>query len=129
MLLIYYTCYTNLKLSRAYKSKHNNEHENQVILLMIIDGIKWHYLALKSERIFYGGKWCNHPVKSLSKLLRTVTSNHRRCFYCLNCLNYSCSTENKLKEHEKLRNKHICCCIEMPRWFEKILKSNHGENH
>ena len=30
---------------------------------MITDGKKWHYLALKSERIFYGGKWCNRPAK------------------------------------------------------------------
>ena len=27
----------------AYKSKHNFEHKNQVVLLMITDGKKWHY--------------------------------------------------------------------------------------
>ena len=30
---------------------------------MITDNKKWHYLALKGERIFYDGKWCNRPVK------------------------------------------------------------------
>ena len=72
---------------------------------MITDGKKWHYLALKIERIFYSGKWCNRPVKSLSRLLRTMTSNHYRDFYCLNCY-HSCSTKNRLKKHEELCNKH-----------------------
>ena len=31
----------------AYKSKHNFKHENEVILLMITDGKKWHYLTVK----------------------------------------------------------------------------------
>ena len=57
----------------AYKPKYNNEHENQVILLMIsqcIDGVeKRHYLALKSEYVQYNGKSCNRLVKSLSRLL------------------------------------------------------------
>ena len=39
-----------------------NERKNQVILLMITAGKKWHYLALKSEPIFYNGKLCNRPV-------------------------------------------------------------------
>ena len=30
----------------AYKSKHNSEHENQV---MFADGKKWHYLAVKNH--------------------------------------------------------------------------------
>ena len=90
---------------------------------MIIDGKKWHYLALKSERIIYGGKWCNLPVKSLSKLLRGKSSNDHGDFYCLNCFN-SNSTKNRLKEHEELCNKNDSCHIEMPKWAEKILKYN-----
>ena len=93
---------------------------------MITDGKKWNYLALKSERIFYDGKWCNRPVKSLSKLLRGKSSNHHGDFYCLNCFN-SYSTKNRLKEHEELCNKHDSCHIEMPKWVEKILKYNPGE--
>ena len=42
------------------KSKYNFKRENWVILLMITNGKKWHYLA----------------VKSMSKLLREITSNH-----------------------------------------------------
>ena len=57
------------KIRLAYKSKHNFKRENQVILLMITDGKKWHYLA----------------VKSLPALLRGITSNHEGDFYCLNC--------------------------------------------
>ena len=33
----------------AYKSKYNRKRENQVVLLMITNGKKWHYIALKSE--------------------------------------------------------------------------------
>ena len=103
----------------GYKSEYNNERENQVILLMITDGKKWNYLALKSERIFYDGKWCNRTAKSLSKLLRGKSSNHLGDFYCLNCFN-SCSTKNRIKKHEKLCNKHDNFRIEMPKWVEKI---------
>ena len=91
---------------------------------MITDGKKWHYLPLKSEPILYGGKLCNLPVKSLSRLLREETSNHHRDFYCLNCF-LSYSTENGLKEHEKICNKQDCCRIEMPNQFSKIIKYNH----
>ena len=108
------------------RTNQNNERENQVILLMITDGKKWHYLALKSEPIFYVGKLRNRLVKSLSRLLREKTSNHHEDFYCLNCFN-SYSTENRLKEHEELCNKHDSCRIKMPRRVEKILKYNHGE--
>ena len=64
---------------------------------MITDGKKWHYLA----------------VKSLSALLRGITSNHNGDFYCLNCF-HSCSTKNKLKN-------------KLPNEDNKMLKYNHGE--
>ena len=50
----------------------------QVILLMITDGEKWHYLA----------------VKSLSALLNGIISNHNGNFYCLNCFR-AYTTKNK----------------------------------
>ena len=56
------------KIRLAYKSKHNFKRENQVILLMITDGKKWHFLT----------------VKSLSALLKGISSNHVRYFHCLN---------------------------------------------
>ena len=49
-------------------------------MLMITDGKKWHYLI----------------VRSLSGLLKGITSNHKRDFYCLNCF-HSYRTKNKLK--------------------------------
>ena len=66
------------KIRLAYKSKHNFKHENQVILLMITDGKKWHYLT----------------VKSLSALLKGISLNHVGEFYCLNCFQ-SYRTEEK----------------------------------
>ena len=39
----------NKKIRPAYRLKYNRKRENQLILLIIIDGEKWHYLALKSE--------------------------------------------------------------------------------
>ena len=102
--------YNTEKIRLAYRSKYNFKRENQVILLMITDGKKWHYLA----------------VKSLSALLRGITSNHDGDFYCLNCF-HSYSTKEKLKIHEKLCNEHDYCYVEMPDEDNKILKYNHGK--
>ena len=54
---------------------------------MITDGKKWHYLAVKSEPIFYNGKSFNRPVKRLSRLVRGKSSNHHGDYYCLKCFN------------------------------------------
>ena len=69
-LNILYVPYNTEQIRCAYKSKYNNERKNQVILLMITDGEKWHYLALKSEPMLYNGKLYNPPVESLSRLLK-----------------------------------------------------------
>ena len=75
----------NTKETRhAYKSKYNVNRENQVILLMITDGKKLHYLA----------------VKSLSALFRGIASNNNGDFYFLNCFCLY-RAENKLKKHIK----------------------------
>ena len=76
--------YNTEKIRLAYKSKHNFKRENQVILLMITDSKKWHYLA----------------VKKLSALRRGITSNHDGDFYRLNCF-HSYSTEKNLKNMKK----------------------------
>ena len=44
----------------AYKSKYDLIRDNQIILFMISNDKNWHYLA----------------VKSLSRLLRGISSNH-----------------------------------------------------
>ena len=79
---------------------------------MITDGKKWQYLS----------------VTNLSALFKKKLSNHKEDFYCLNCFN-SYTTKNKLKEHEEICNNHDSYRTEMPKWVEKILKYNPGENH
>ena len=72
----------------AYISKYNHKRSNRVVLLMITDNEKWHYLA----------------VKNVSGLLRGITSNHNGDFSCLNCF-HSYTTKKKdlksMKEHVK----------------------------
>ena len=80
------------KMCHAYKSKYNLTRENQVILLLITDGEKWHYLA----------------VKSLSALLRLKTGNNHGDFYCLNCFR-AYNTENKFESHKKVCQNHDYC--------------------
>ena len=77
---------------------------------MIGDGGKYHYLS----------------ITNLSALLQRNSSNHEGDFYCLNCFN-SCTSKNKLKEHEEICNNHDSCHIEMPEWVDRILKYNPGE--
>ena len=98
------------KIKHVYKSKDNLTCEDQVILLMITDGEKWHYLA----------------VKSLSALFRGIKSNHKEDFNCLKCF-HSYSTENKLKKQKKICENHDYCYVEMPEEDNKILKYNQGE--
>ena len=64
MYHILFVPYNTKQIGLAYKSKYNHKRDNQVILLMITDGEKWHYLALKSERTFDGEKWRNLVMKS-----------------------------------------------------------------
>ena len=109
-LNVLYIPHNTKTISVAYRSEYNNKRKKQVILLMITDGKKWHYLA----------------VTNLSALLQGNSSNHEGDFYCLNCFN-SYTTKNKLKEHEEICNNHDSCHIEMPKWVEKILKYNPGE--
>ena len=44
-LNVSYVPYNTEEIRHAYKSKYNLKRENQVILLMITDGKKWHYFA------------------------------------------------------------------------------------
>ena len=64
-LNILYVPHNTETIRHACKSKHNFTRKSQVILLMITDGEKWHYLA----------------VKSLSALFRGITDNSNGDFY------------------------------------------------
>ena len=55
-LNILFVPYNTKKISRAYISKYDYERGNQVILLIINDGKKWHYFALKSLPTFVNKK-------------------------------------------------------------------------
>ena len=77
----------NIKQIRpAYISKYNHERNNRVILLMITNNEceNWHYLT----------------VKSLSRLLKGITSNHVGDFYCLNC-SHSYTTKKGLENMKR----------------------------
>ena len=89
-------------ITAAYRSEYNHKHKKQVILLMITDGIKWHYLA----------------VSNLFALLAKKSSNHDGDFFCLNCFN-SYTAKNKRKEHQEICNNNDSCCIQMPKGLKK----------
>ena len=84
---------------------------------------RWHYIILKSEITDDGYK---KPTHSLSALFRGITSNNNGDFHCLGCL-HSYRTDNALKKHERLCNKHDYCDIRMPSQDKNILKYNSGE--
>ena len=74
------------------------------------DGERWHYLA----------------VRSLSALLRGISSSNNGDFYCLNCF-HSYRTLNKLKRHERVCNNHDYCHVDMPQEGKNILKHHHRD--
>ena len=78
---------------------------------MITDGTSnWHCLA----------------VKSISGLLRGITSRHNGNFYCLNCF-HTCTTEKKLRKHGKICSGYDFCHLKMPNEDNKVLKYIPGE--
>ena len=109
-LNILYVPFNTKKIEIAYKFKYNLVRDNQIILLMISNGENWHYLA----------------VKSLSRLLRGITSNHDGDYYCLNCV-HSYRTENKLNAHKKVCENHEYCNIEMLNKDNNLIKYNQGD--
>ena len=79
---------------------------------MITDGTgKWHYLA----------------IKSISGLLRGITSNHNGDFYCLNCF-HSSRTANQLKNYEAICKDHDLCNLRLPKPEKRYLSSTSGKN-
>ena len=66
-------------------------------------------------------------MKSLSALLRGITSNHNGDFYCVKCF-HSYSTKNKLKRYERGCTDHDYCHVDMPNEGNKVLKYKKGAN-
>ena len=104
-LNILYVPHNTRKIQVAYKSKQNLTCDKQLILLMITDGEKWHYLT----------------VKNLPGLLRGITLSHKEDFYCLNCFR-SYGMRNKLEAHKKICENHDYCNVEMPTKDHNIIK-------
>ena len=95
----------------AHISKYNHKRKNQVILLMITDdGEKWHYLA----------------VRSLSALLRGISSSNNGDLYRLNCF-HSYRTFQKLKKQERVCNNHDYYHVDMLEEGKNILKYSSGD--
>ena len=102
---ILYILYNIEEIIHANKSKNILKLENQAILLMITDGEKWHYLA----------------VKILATLFGSITET----FYVWTVFIHIVQKTN-LKKHKSICKNHDCCYIEMPK-EENILEYNHGE--
>ena len=75
------------KIQVAYKSKQNLTCDKKIILLMIIDSEKWHYLT----------------VKNLPGLLRGIASTHKEDFYCLNCFRSNRTRNKHTKKYVKIK--------------------------
>ena len=105
-LNILYIPHNTKKIQLAYRSKINLTCGKQIILLMITDGEKWHYLL----------------VKNLSGLLKGITSTHEKDFYCLNCF-HSCRIKSKLESHKKRCENHDYCHAEMPTKDNNIINT------
>ena len=100
---IYYLYLIKKEIRPEYISQYNHKLKKQVILLMITDDGKWwHYLA----------------VRSLSALLRGISSGNNGDFYCLNCFHLYC-THNKPKKRERVYNNHDYCRVDISKEHKK----------
>ena len=82
-LIILYIPHNIEDITHFHKSKFNLTREPQVILLMITDGQRWHYLA----------------VKKLNALLKKRTDHSGN--YCLNCIKLFRTTKSRFETHKK----------------------------
>ena len=71
---------------------------------MITVGERWHYIA----------------VKSLSRLLRGITSTDNGNHHCIDCLHLF-RTESKLKSHKNVSSSHNYCSVKMIKTRNKVL--------
>ena len=89
---------------------NTNERNENVINLLLID--KLNEDGTKDEHLIW--------IKSINKLLRT-DSNHKKMFWCTQCLNKAFLNQDLLNEHQKLCYNHESVAIKMPKKI-KILK-------
>ena len=110
-------CLLNKKnICPEYISKRNFNTKNQIVLLKITDGDKWHILALPSISYEDGVK---NSTKSLSRLMEGISSKSHGGFYCYGCLHSFC-TLSTLKKHVELGKYNKVCKIELPKEDKNI---------
>ena len=97
--------YNTQEIRHAYKSKYYLKRKNQAILLIITDGKKWHYLA----------------VKKISTFVRGTTWKHEGDFYRLNWF-HSYSIKDRLKKDKDVCENHDYYYIEIPKENNKSIK-------
>ena len=90
----------------AYVSKYNSNREKEIIHLMIRNGEKWYYLA----------------IKKLSAISRWITFTHHVDFYCLNCLQTFVTEKNE--SHKKVCKNKDFFNVVMPYENTKRLEFN-----
>ena len=79
------------------RPKYDEKCKNKVILLMITDGKKWHYLAVKSSPALFRGR----------------TSNHKEEFYWLHCFHsYSTKKPKKTPKKQKKKTQNTYKCMQ-----------------
>ena len=55
------------------RPKYDEKCKNKVILLMITDGKKWHYLAVKSSPALFRGRTSNHKEEFIGYIVFILT--------------------------------------------------------
>ena len=115
-LNVLYVPFEEKNVCLEYISKRNFTTKNQIILLKITDGDKWHFLALPSISYEDGVK---RPTKSLSRLMEGISSKSHGDFYCYGCLHSFC-TLSTLKNHVELCKYNAFCKIELPKEDKNI---------
>ena len=109
-LNVLYVTFKEKNVCPDYISERNFSARNQIALLKITDGDKWHFLVLPSILDEDGAK---RPLKSLSRLMEGISSKSHGDFYCYGCLHSFC-TQSTLKNHVELCKYNEFCKIEMP---------------
>ena len=85
--------------------------KKQVNLLIIVDGEKRHYTA----------------IKSISRLLKSLNATHKGAYhFCMNCLN-GFRTESARDKHYEYCNSNGHVKVKMPTEKEKWLKFHNGQ--
>ena len=104
-------------------SKRNFDKKHQVVLLKIVDDTgKWHFLALPSNLDEDGVR---RPKKSISRLLEGISSKSHDDFYCFGCL-HSFRSESALKHHVDSCKNNKFAKIELPNSENNFKKYKPG---